>query len=723
MLELLKPASFVLLSWIGLFFVFSGVGLLGFRCVRRYAEAVPFAPRMFLAFWAGWALTLALLQVWHVFFAVNWAALTVVWLLGLAGLGLHARDVWALLKAEWRENKRVWFAAALVGLWFANLATAGTAAYDDALYRIPSMLWAKSYPIVPGLGNVHGRLGFNSTYYLYAAMLDAGEWSGRALHLAGGLLATILMAYSVRSLAALFRGDGQARPYYLYHALLLAPVMVEVSGGNIATLAPSLPAFVLSVLLLGQLLGFLMRAGNMEAPEARFHLAWFALMACAGIVVERSFAAFGIGTWAVALGVWIARQPRPSRREVLAAVAWACVPVALLVVPWMARGIILSGYPLYPSVLGGVNVPWRVPRALVISEANWLRSWVRTPQVFWADVLADMGWVRKWADSLPADVPRAVGVALFAGMAGLLAPGADRLTRRHRLGLILLPPVVALFAWFLTVPNPRMAMGAFWGLAAGALTLAAAKLADTSEDGVRQSGVLLVVVLAFFLFLSPIRSPYLVSPGSDAGFYAMPRMAYEGRVTNAGFVVYVPKEGDRCGTAPLPCAHSFRPNLGSVVVAGRYGFTLDESIRYLDINGAVGSPIGGGVSTLYQSGWHRPDPGTGIQWMQETARILMYAERPATVYVSLTPVSMHVKGKFGRSGRLRVLVNGREIGTFDMRANVYTEIALPLARDFNTITFHYLGGSFVPKDSVPGSTDERTLGIAFYPIQFRVAAQ
>lgn len=720
MLELLKPASFVLLSWIGLFLVFTGVGLLAFRCVRRFAEAVAFPRRVFLAFWAGWALTLALLQIWHIFFAVNWLALTFVWLLGLAGLGLHWRDVWALLKMEWRESKRIWVATALVGLWLANLATAGTANYDDGLYRIPSVLWAKSYPIVPGLGNVHGKLAFNSAYSLYAAMLDAGEWSGRALHLAGGLLAVALMAYAVRSLAALFRADEQDRVYRLYHALLLAPVLIEVSGGNIATLSTALPAFVLGVLMLGQLLGFVARASEMDSVEARFLLAWLALMGCAGIVVERSFTAMGIAIFAVALGAWIARRPGPTRRDVLGAVAWAGVPVALLVVPWMLRGMILSGYPVYPSTFGAVNVPWRVPRALVVSEANWLRSGARTAKVFWADVLANMAWVRKWADSLPADVPRAVGVALVAGLAALLSPGAEARANRKRLGPILLPPIAALLAWFLTVPSPRFAMGAFWGLAVGALTLATTRLVgECDAEGTQRSGALLAVVVAFFLFLSPIRSPYLVAPGSDAGFHALAKTQYESRVTNAGFVVYLPKEGDRCGTAPLPCAHSFRPNLGSVVVAGRYGFMLDDTIRYLDINGGVATADASGLTILYQLGWHNPDPGTGVRWMQATSRILIYTEKATRGHILLTPVKMHVRGSFGDSGRLRVLVNSKTIGTFDMRRDVTTDVALPLSRDFTVVTFQYLGGSFVPKESVPGSGDARTLAIGFYPMQFR----
>jgi hypothetical protein len=33
-----------------------------------------------------------------------------------------------------------------------------------------------AYPIVPGLGNLHPRLAFNSAYFLYAAALDGEPW-------------------------------------------------------------------------------------------------------------------------------------------------------------------------------------------------------------------------------------------------------------------------------------------------------------------------------------------------------------------------------------------------------------------------------------------------------------------------------------------------------------------------------------------------------------------
>ena len=232
-----------------------------------------------------------------------------------------------------------------------------------------------------------------------------------------------------------------------------------------------------------------------------------------------------------------------------------------------------------------------------------------------------------------------------------------------------------------------------------------------------------VVVLAFFLFLSPLRAPLIVAPGTDAGFHALTNTPYESRVTDGGFVVYVPKEGDRCGNASLPCTPYYRANLHSILAGGiRYGFMLDDSVTYLDMHGltATADPaLPPGLSALYQTGWYGSEPGRGVRWMSTPSRLMLYTEHAQTVRVTLTPAKMHVRGNFGDVGQLRVLLNGKVAGTFQVRTDGATEVALHLRRDFNFVTLQFLGGNFVPKDSVPGQTDARTLAIAFYPIQIR----
>ena len=723
MLELVKPALFVLFSWVGLFFIFAGVGLLGLRCAVRPGGASPFSRRMFVSFWVGWALTLAVLQVWHLFWAVNWLALTFIWLLGMVGLYLHHRELWEWLKREARTHRRFWVVAGVAALWFANLATGPSNIYDTGLYHVQTLKWAQSYPVVPGLGNVHGRLAYNSSYFLYAAMLDAGEWAGRAHHLAGGLLMAVLLAYSIRNLAGLFSARGTERIYRLFYALLLAPVIIEAAGGIISSYSTDLPAFVLGVVASGELLRFLLRRGQTDRQGDRLSLLFLAAVMCAGIAVKPSFAAFGITALLVALAAWLVDRGGRARRETLTTLGWLAALSAVILIPWMARGVILSGYPFYPSVFAAFNVPWRVPRSLVIAEANWIRSWPRAASVFWADVLSNWNWLRAWADGLPQDVLRALGIAIAAGLSALFVPRSAEGREKRRLptGLFLLPAVISLVFWFNGAPAPKSAMGAFWTLAAGAAALALVRLLPADSEAGKAHPAMFAAVAALFVFLSPLRAPLIVAPGSDAGFHPIGSTASQSQVTAGGFVVYMPREGDRCGNAPLPCTPYYRSNLYSVVAFGsRYGFRLDDSVLYMDMHGVSVRPdpsLPAGLSVLYQTGWLAPDSAyTQERWTSTPSRMLLYTEKAQTVRMLLTPFKMHVRGSFGDVGQLRVRLNGKVVGTWRVRSNETTEITLRLRRDFSQITFEYLGGNFVPQDSIPGSVDARTLAIGFRPV-------
>jgi hypothetical protein len=44
--------------------------------------------------------------------------------------------------------------------------------YDTGLYHLQTFLWNSQFPITPGLGNLHGRLAFNSTLFVIAPLDD-----------------------------------------------------------------------------------------------------------------------------------------------------------------------------------------------------------------------------------------------------------------------------------------------------------------------------------------------------------------------------------------------------------------------------------------------------------------------------------------------------------------------------------------------------------------------
>ncbi len=47
----------------------------------------------------------------------------------------------------------------------------------------------------------------------------------------------------------------------------------------------------------------------------------------------------------------------------------------LLMCGFLARGVVLSGYPLYPSSAFGLDVDWRVPLAQVEADRVFIKTW------------------------------------------------------------------------------------------------------------------------------------------------------------------------------------------------------------------------------------------------------------------------------------------------------------------------------------------------------------
>src|SRR5262249_3841379 len=118
-------------------------------------------------------------------------------------------------------------------------------AYDSGMYHIPAMDWAKGFPIVPGLGNLHGRLAFNCSSLLYAAMVDVGPWSGRSNHIVNGLFLFALLIQIVLHIFQLPRASETKKALCLFNIALLTPTIVLIQNPNfISSFTPDLPSAV-----------------------------------------------------------------------------------------------------------------------------------------------------------------------------------------------------------------------------------------------------------------------------------------------------------------------------------------------------------------------------------------------------------------------------------------------------------------------------------------------
>ncbi|MHC4397396.1 MAG: hypothetical protein ACYS1A_17285, partial [Planctomycetota bacterium] len=174
--------------------MFAGVGLVVQRLMglRRFD-----ADHCLMAFWMGLACTILFLQLWHLKMPVGPLALAMVSAVGLVGLIWNRRDIICWLRTNLPGKRWPLVAMLVLTIWLANRSAGPCTTDDSGLYHLSGVRWNTAYPIVVGLGNLHGPLAFNNVSFLYGALLETGPWYGRSNHLANGLLLAVLGAQCV----------------------------------------------------------------------------------------------------------------------------------------------------------------------------------------------------------------------------------------------------------------------------------------------------------------------------------------------------------------------------------------------------------------------------------------------------------------------------------------------------------------------------------------------
>jgi len=533
----------VLVSWTVLIAIFVGIGL-GIQRAFRLREIT--TRRVLVAFWMGLVFVVGFLQLWHLFLPIALPALACVAVLGAAGLAWNGPTTAAYLRRGWARRKAAVIPIAILAVWLANRAVQPCTTYDTGLYHTSAVRWATEYPIVPGLGNLHSRLAFNNANHLVAAMLEVGPWYGRSYHLPNGLYALMVALQCVAGAYALFAPDPRRRQAGLFDLLLLTPVILIAVHSWTSSHATDLPAAMIGFVAASGVFRFcLLRDRPMR--EQAYDVVFLAAVLTVGVCVKLSmlmFVALGVP---LVLGVWAARalRRRASVTPPLLAVAGA---VGLLIIPWMLRGVILSGYPLFPSTIGRVDVPWRMPDYLVRSTRAGIATFARRAQD-----TQGWGWLRPWAGELDRETLLPAALILLAA-AALAASGIIRRARPappRQPWLALLPAAGGIVFWFFTAPAQRFGMFLFWILAAGLVAIFFACFAAGASR--RRLTVVLVICLVF--------SACHIKKGFHARFAPLPQVPLEIYRTESGLKLYVPAEGDQCWDAPLPCTPHPQKNL------------------------------------------------------------------------------------------------------------------------------------------------------------------
>lgn len=528
---------------------------------RRWNENVLRAP------WIGWAILVGALQVTHLFASINTRTTAAL----LVACGVGAMIIMAI-RASARQlpavnNTRRETLLLLGALGAASLlaffpvfhaCTKEMILYDLGLYYLKTVRWIATYSIVPGLANVQGHLGFNQSGFLITALLDAVLPERWGIFLVGGILPWVGLASALFSLFCLglhAAGKlGTPRPITVAYACSLPVWIYAFLNENLSSGSPNLTLACVMIHL------FLVFACFLFSPDEQgANLGEVLVIGAVCLCLKLTSLGFVLSIWAITAFVVIGRGKGLSfgDRRLLPALGIS----AVLLCVWLYRGIVLSGYPFFPSTFLGAPVDWRVPPSVMKGFQDYILLWARFPHGDAATALEGGGWIPHW---LARVIPNQYQFAwpIQVGIAGALAlslfqPNRQEIFDSLRRNIILVAPLLGFtLLWFATAPDARYFGPLAWLFAIGPGLVWISRRFAHAFIACGTTLCLCAVPIACFSWEN--RWIWITR---ERVLPQIPVVELEVATNRHGLAIWYAKEGNKSFDAPLPSSWGFTPDL------------------------------------------------------------------------------------------------------------------------------------------------------------------
>jgi hypothetical protein len=551
---LIASALEIFFTWVAMAIALIGVGSI-FRGLlsRDYLFAD--------AFWMGLCVSVGVLEIWNLFLPITSWATVLLLCAGLFGLLANRSLLLDNLRAGVRPSGWLVLSGVSIVLFIAFRATGPCDHVDTGLYGASAVRWILTYPAVPGLANLHGRLGFNSSVFLCIAALGQGVWKDLTHHLFTGLLmAAMCITILPACVRVIARSPASATDWF--HSILAIPVFFWAARSRIVGTQTDEPSTIACLVAAGIVFDALrIRKGDGEQGDETPRLAVATSLFALATTFKLSTIVFALLAWCLAFRGILRMSRSLQKRRMYIGGALALTLAILL--PWCARGIILSGYPFFPATVLGFPFDWKTPASVTNWYAAGVHSWGRIPDASPAET-QDLAWLSVWSsrairNRASFQVPLAISLGGLAVSLGFRTRGKFREACPWL--WLLLPSLAGVVFWFLASPDMRFGQFGIWTTAGtlGSWGIVAA----TSGDRSRHTGVAMAMLLGLMVWC-------LVSFGWKEPYRALlavkelprlPKGNLTVRYTVSGLGVYVPAQGNLCWDAPLPCTHYFDETL------------------------------------------------------------------------------------------------------------------------------------------------------------------
>lgn len=263
--------------------------------------------------------------------------------------------------SEERIKPEIIIVVAILVLLWAYFSSRGYMHYDSDLYHAQSIRWIEEYGVVPGLGNLHERFAYNSSFFALSALFSMKFLCGTSMHTMSGFFALVLCITALDITKSWknkkFLLTDYARVGLIYY---LITIMDEV-------VSPASDFSIMCVIffIVIKWLDLLEASEKNTAP--------YALLCVLGVYAL---------TLKLTAGLIILLVIKPlyhliKEKKVKDILLYLLIGL-IIAIPWFARTVIISGWLLYPfPALDLFDFDWEMNAAGIKLDAAQITTWGR----------------------------------------------------------------------------------------------------------------------------------------------------------------------------------------------------------------------------------------------------------------------------------------------------------------------------------------------------------
>lgn len=537
----LLDIALLLSSVLLIYIICLGWGALTIKYVVKKDRGIGLA----ITTWAGVLIIASLTELSNYFWPIDWKISALTILIGSIGAFSNLKSI----NEYWDRTAfiaqagygRVWKLLILIAIFtYCSKTLYIPLAGDNMLYHFNTIKWINEYPIIPGLGNLHSRLAFNQIYFEIIALANFYPYWMHGIGTINFFFLTLTIV-TVLQISKTEIPHAQILTIGFLLAALRYSDSLPTSNSNyfISLLQVSISALTLLVLY---------------SRNEKFKSLYFIFLWVCAFSVMAKFSSAVFASLSVLITLPTAYSKLKKERLWL---LFALVFSAAMYIIHALRGYILSGYPLYPSTLGGVDsFEWSMPIQEVIAEYQWVLSWSRAPGLHPEQVLKNNDWINAWLINFPLYY----WVIFSLSTACMIALAIKVLTKKpqeNKKILLIIPPIGSIVFWFFTAPSvgfigvvPEILLTyLIWVLLGPCLLM--------NLDNKRRAITLLLILMMWAYAMKTVGIKKISLSGWQE-INSQPLEIYE---TKSGLKIMHPIIGDQCGDSELPCSPYLNPNL------------------------------------------------------------------------------------------------------------------------------------------------------------------